>query len=232
MMNKYIILSEKKWNSDLEKKLKLDFPFSNWKTINRREEFQNDLLIKYNPTKIFIPHWSYIIPDEIFEKHECVVFHMTDLPYGRGGSPLQNLIALGKEKTKISAIKVVKELDAGPIYLKKDLSLHGTAEEIFIRTNSIIKLMIIEIIDKDLEPKEQKGDVVHFKRRKPKDSNLVDLKELKDIYNHIRMLDADGYPKAFIENEYFKFEFSNASLKKGEEIKAEIKIIKKKQDGK
>jgi methionyl-tRNA formyltransferase len=152
---------------------------------------------------------------------------MTDLPYGRGGSPLQNLIVLGKEKTKISALKVVKELDAGPIYLKKDLNLDGTAEEIFIRANSIIKLMIIEILEKNLEPKEQKGNVVHFKRRKPKDSNLVDLNELKDIYDHIRMLDADGYPKAFMENDYFKFEFSNASLKKGEEIKAEIKIIKK-----
>jgi methionyl-tRNA formyltransferase len=87
--------------------------------------------------------------------------------------------------------------------------------------------MIIEILEKNLEPKEQKGNVVHFKRRKPKDSNLVDLNELKDIYDHIRMLDADGYPKAFMENDYFKFEFSNASLKKGEEIKAEIKIIKK-----
>tara|TARA_B100000780_G_C21111605_1_gene449247 strand:+ start:1305 stop:1997 length:693 start_codon:yes stop_codon:yes gene_type:complete len=223
----YVLASEKHWNEDLLEKLPDKIDNSNWLLINNKEHFNIENLNLLNPTKIFIPHWSYIIPDEIFEKYECVVFHMTDLPYGRGGSPLQNLIVLGKEKTKISALKVVKELDAGPIYLKKDLSLHGTAEEIFIRANSIIELMIIEIIDKDLEPKEQKGDVVHFKRRRPKDSNLIDLKEVKDIYNHIRMLDADGYPKAFIENEYFKFEFSNASLKNGEEIKAEIKIIKK-----
>ncbi len=42
------------------------------------------------------------------------------------------------------------------------------------------------------------------------------------------MLDADGYPNAFIENEDFKFEFSNASLNKGEEIKAEIRITRNK----
>jgi methionyl-tRNA formyltransferase len=223
----YIILSEKSWNKDLVKNLSKKNDNINWAFINEREDFNIRKLESIMPDKIFIPHWSYIIPDEIFEKYECVVFHMTDLPYGRGGSPLQNLILLGKEKTKISALKVVKELDAGPIYLKKDLNLDGTAEEIFIRANSIIKLMIIEILEKNLEPKEQKGNVVHFKRRKPKDSNLVDLNELKDIYDHIRMLDADGYPKAFIESKYFKFEFSNASLKKGEEIKAEIKIIKK-----
>ncbi len=51
-----------------------------------------------------------------FFNFNCVVFHMTDLPFGRGGSPLQNLISRGIYKTKISAIKVVKEIDAGPIY--------------------------------------------------------------------------------------------------------------------
>ena len=223
----YIILSEKSWNQDLVKKLSKKNDNINWVIINNRLKFNLTNLESIRPVKIFIPHWSYIISDEIFQKFDCVVFHMTDLPFGRGGSPLQNLIVLGKKKTKISALKVVKELDAGPIYLKKDLRLHGTAEEIFIRANSIIELMIIEIIDKDLEPKEQKGDVVYFKRRKPKDSNIFDLKDLKSIYDYIRMLDADGYPNAFIENEYFKFEFFNASLKKGEEINAEIRIIKK-----
>lgn len=44
---------------------------------------------------------------------------MTDLPYGRGGSPLQNLIVRNHYKTKISEIRVKKEIDSGPIYLKK-----------------------------------------------------------------------------------------------------------------
>ena len=226
-MQSIIILSEKSWNQDLVKSLKKKNDKINWILINKKLDFNIKKLDGINPVKIFIPHWSYIIPEEVFEKHECIVFHMTDLPYGRGGSPLQNLIVLGKEKTKISALKVVKELDAGPIYLKKELNLYGNAEEIFLRANSIIEHMIIEIIVDNLEPKEQIGDIVHFKRRKPKDSNMVDLKEIKDVYNYIRMLDADGYPKAFIENEYFKFEFSNASLNANGNINSEIIIIKK-----
>ena len=222
----YIILSEKSWNKDLVNDLLKKNDKINWVFINEQKYFNIRNLDSISPVKIFIPHWSYIIPSEIFKKHECVVFHMTDLPYGRGGSPLQNLIVLGKEKTKISALKVVKELDAGPIYLKNDLSLQGTAEEIFIRANSIIELMIIEIIEKNLKPKEQKGDVVNFKRRKPEDSNLNDLEDLKDVYDHIRMLDAEGYPKAFVENKYFKFEFYKASIKADGVIHSEVKIIK------
>ena len=223
----YIILSEKQWNNRLAKFLSEKFNEFTWVLVNKREDFNVSNLNIIGPLKIFIPHWSYIIPDEIFEKYECVVFHMTDLPYGRGGSPLQNLIVLGKEQTKVSALKVVKELDAGPIYLKKELSLSGTAEEIFIKSNSIIELMIIEIIENNLEPKEQEGVVVHFKRRKAKDSDISNLKELKDVYDHIRMLDADGYPKAFIENEFFRFEFFASKLQANGEIKADVRIIKK-----
>ena len=63
---------------------------------------KKDLNIKYineiNPRFIFFAHWSSIIPKSIHEDFECVIFHMTDLPYGRGGSPLQNLIVRGHKK--------------------------------------------------------------------------------------------------------------------------------------
>ena len=67
---------------------------------------------------------------------------MTDLPFGRGGSPLQNLIKNRFSETVITAIECSKEIDAGDIYLKEKLSLNGSAEEIFLRANIIIKRMI------------------------------------------------------------------------------------------
>ena len=63
---------------------------------------------------------------------------MTDLPYGRGGSPLQNLIVRGKKDTMLSAIQVEKELDAGAIYMKMPLSLEGSAAQILRRASNII----------------------------------------------------------------------------------------------
>ena len=43
---------------------------------------------------------------------------MTDLPYGRGGSPLQNLIKKNHKSTMLSAIECQDNLDSGDIYLK------------------------------------------------------------------------------------------------------------------
>lgn len=226
-MKNYIVLSEKVWHKEIYFNLKNNFPESKWTLIKERNDFSYEELKKLGPEKIFIPHWSYIIPAKIFENFECVVFHMTDLPYGRGGSPLQNLIVRGHTHTKISALKVEEGLDTGPIYLKKELQILGTAQEIFIRTTTIVEKMIGQIIENDLSPIKQDGEIVEFKRRKPEDGNMADLQQVLEIYDHIRMLDCDGYPPAFIESKNFRFEFSRASLKSKKEIIADVRIIKK-----
>jgi methionyl-tRNA formyltransferase len=222
----YIFLSAKPWHdtsfAELERELDV-----NWLRLKSKEEFEFSKLLEIRPDKIFIPHWSYIIPKEIFSKFECIVFHMTDLPYGRGGSPLQNLIVRGHKETKISALKVVKELDAGPIYLKKDLDLDGSANQIFERASGIIKGMILEIIEKKLKPINQTGEPVIFKRRNPSDSNLASINSIQKVFDYIRMLDADGYPNAFYETENLRFEFTKAILSEDGQINANVRIFKK-----
>jgi methionyl-tRNA formyltransferase len=226
-MKTYAIVSEKKRNQTLIDKLQSEFESINWILINYKDTFSAAFLETHRVNKIFIPHWSFIIPKEIYLNYECIVFHMTDLPYGRGGSPLQNLIVRGFKETKISAIKVSKGIDTGDVYLKKDLNLEGTASQIFSRANVIIEKMIKEIIENDLKPTPQRGVVTEFKRRKPEESNLSNLSNLNDMYDYIRMLDANGYPHAFVENENFKFEFRKATFISGQELEAKVKIIKK-----
>src|SRR5690606_15332429 len=68
-------------------------------------------LSKLKPQYVFFPHWSWIIPKSIWSNYTCVVFHMTDLPFGRGGSPLQNLLVRKVYKTKISALQVDAGID-------------------------------------------------------------------------------------------------------------------------
>lgn len=225
-MSCYVLLSEKKWHDQLYSNLS-NYGKSNWVRIEDKQMFTIEELDKINPQKIFIPHWSYIIPDIIYEKYQCIVFHMTDLPFGRGGSPLQNLIIRGIKNTKISAIRVVKELDAGDIYIKRDLSLEGTATEIFLRSVPIIEEMIKKIIEDDLKPSPQYGETVNFKRRKPEESNIANLSSVNDIYDYIRMLDCEGYPPAFIELEHFLIEFTNAQLENGNKLNANVRIFKK-----
>lgn len=226
-MENILIVSEKSWNKELVSYLLSTMPQYAFYLISQKEDFTVERIGSISPVKIFIPHWSYIIPSAIFERYECIVFHMTDLPYGRGGSPLQNLIVRGLTATKLSALRVEAGLDTGPVYLKMDLSLSGTAEEIFVRANRLVGKMIVEIIQNNLQPVPQEGDSVVFKRRKPEQSDMSGLEKLEEIFDYIRMLDADGYPHAYIEKGEFRYEFTRASIKADGSIVADVKITKK-----
>lgn len=225
-MKTYIILSQKTWNNNLVERLQQQFPEHKFIHIATREDFTQEHLQELSPDKVFIPHWSYIIPENIWGNFECIVFHMTDLPFGRGGSPLQNLIVRGHKETKISALRVEKGLDTGDIYMKKPLPLYGSAEEIFTRASGIIETMIEEIIQINPKPQKQIGEPVEFKRRKAADSDISGLNDLDSIYDYIRMLDAEGYPNACLTIGEVKYEFSRVQQKADGSLVADVRISK------
>lgn len=225
-MKKFILLTSKSWHKDLFDSLKLRAN-EDWSIITSKDDFILSKVKDINPSKIFIPHWSHIIPSNIFEKFECIVFHMTDLPYGRGGSPLQNLIVRGHQDTMISAIHIDQGVDTGNIYLKKPLSLEGSAKDIFERATLVIQKMIVEILSIDITPVPQKGVATIFKRRSSKDGCMNELKEIEEVYDYIRMLDAEGYPPAFIETDSLKIDFFDSKSINETQITANVRITKK-----
>ena len=218
---KYIVISEKRWNKKMfdEKITNIE---GDWYYFDYMPLFQE--IKKINPKYIFFPHWSQIVDKDIVDSFDCVCFHETDLPFGRGGSPIQNLILAGHEDTVITAFKMDDKIDSGPIYLKRPVSLHGSLEEIFIRSSEIVAEMISDIVENNPEPVAQEKLPIAFKRRNPAQSE-ISLTSLKGLFDFIRMLDADTYPKAFINHEGFKIEFTNASLKT-DKIKAYVEITR------
>lgn len=195
--------------------------------VSNRSELDKALSEEPGIRFIFFLHWSFTVPKRITENYHCICFHMTNVPYGRGGSPLQNLIQRGHRETILSALKMVTEVDAGPVYLKRPLSLEGgTAEEIYIRAAELSCEMIQEILERNLQPIAQEGEVVEFKRRKSENSVLPVDAPLDVIHDHIRMLDAEGYPHAFLEVGGIRLEFTR-SARYAENLLADVRITRK-----
>ena len=220
MKKAIVIATVKEWNINnyFELKKELENEYSLYLLTNKDElSFEN--IEKINPKYIFFPHWSWIIPQKIYENYESILFHMTDLPYGRGGSPLQNLITNKIYNTKITAIKVSKELDEGDIYLKEDFDISkGSANEIYKNASKLIfKKLIPNILRQNPTPVRQEGDVVNFKRRTPEQSNIKMLNDVSiaNLYDFIRMLDAPSYPKAYLELDNLKMELFEVIIKDG-----------------
>ena len=221
-MPTYIIAGSKPWNRQVFDEVIKHYP-GTWHYVGDRSKLTLEWVEAIRPTLIFFLHWSWKVEVSITGKYNCVCFHMTDVPYGRGGSPLQNLIIRGHSSTKLTALRMEESFDAGPVYCKEDLSLAGSAEEIYIRATYLAAAMIQKITENPIEPVPQQGEAVIFKRRLPKESEVTELASMKAFFDFIRMLDAEGYPRAFLDYNGFRCEFRNAVLCNGW-IEADVTI--------
>ena len=198
-----------------------------WIFINKKEDLQ-DIVSKYNKeiTKLFFFHWNFIVPKKIYNNFECINLHTSNLPNGKGGSPLQNQICDKIKFTKVNALQMSDiGLDAGPIYNHKNISLQGSLNDIWLTICYAALELINDIIDNNIKPIDQpSGDFVTYKRRKNNEIPF-DKEDLEGVYDFIRMLDNDDYPNPFVEIGNYKLEFSRAR-NNGDNILSDV-IIKK-----
>jgi methionyl-tRNA formyltransferase len=220
----YLVLGCKPWNRRLfDESLRL-LP-GEWMYLDSPQALTLDVVRTTAPRYIFFLHWSWRVPEEILKRVECVCFHMTDVPFGRGGSPLQNLIVRGYRETQLTALRMTQEFDAGPVYMKEPLSLEGGAEEIYLRAGRLSAKMIQRIVQEEMTPVAQEGMADNFKRRTPSESEVGKPASLEELHDFIRMLDAEGYPRAFLHHSGMRFEFSRPALYDGR-IVADVTITR------
>ena len=207
-----VIVSSKGWfcREDAEKlksKCKISF-------IKHKNDLSIHKLNKLKPDIIFFVHWNWMVSREIISKFRCILFHTAPLPYGRGGSPIQNLILRDFKTTPLWALEMTEELDAGPLLIKQIISLDGRLEEIFNRAKIAILTMIDKLISTNIKAKKQKGKTVNFRRLTRVDNEIPLNLSLKKFYDRIRMLDSDDYPDSYIYYGNKIINFKNVSKNK------------------
>ena len=93
-------------------------------------------------------------------------------------------------------------------------------------------LATTEVDISNIEPGKEitvlwRGKPVFLKRRTPEESYIPeDINTLSQLFDFLRMLDAEGYPRAKINTKEFTLEFSRPALRKSS-IEATVKISMK-----
>lgn len=206
----YVYCAYRAYSINVFKKLKKKY--KNFVLIDSNDKLTLSKIKKINPKFIFFPDWSWIVPNEIVKLNNCICLHESNLPKFRGGSPIQNQIIKGIEKTKTTAFLMNSKLDAGDILLQQDLSLKGSLGDVLSRMEKNDYEIICKIIQGKFKRRKQRGVPSFYKRRTPEQSELINLNYPKSyMYNFIRML-ADPYPNAFIKIGKRKIIFKSAKF--------------------
>jgi len=200
-----ILISKKSWAKekiDLIKKILSKFS-KNIVIINSHKNLRKNYDIN-----ILFSYFKIIEKKYLDRSKKNIVIHASNLPYGRGMSPLTWQILEGKTKIIFSLIEANEKMDEGKIFYKKNVKIPRNVlfDEIKkIQLETSLKL-ILKFLNKYKSTGKfpittpQKGKSYYFKIRTQTDSKLDIDKSLRSQFNHLRVCDPKHYPSFFIIN--------------------------------
>jgi methionyl-tRNA formyltransferase len=154
---------------------------------------------------LFILSCENIIPEKYLKLNKYnLVIHESNLPEGKGWSPLTWQVLEGKDEIPITLFEAAEKVDSGEIYLQDTIQLVGTElnNELKHKQGEKTKELILKFVNKypDIDGKKQSGNETFYPRRRPEDSELDPDKTIREQLNLLRVVDNERYPAFFEMN--------------------------------
>ena len=143
-----------------------------------------------------------IVPAYILKRNaHNIVVHPSDIPLGRGFSPLSYQILEGKNIIPICLFEAAEKVDSGQVYYRDYINLEGhelNSETKELQGRKTIQ-MILRFLDDypNVTGKIQQGESSFYKRRTAKDSKLDTKKSIAEQFDLLRIVDNERYPAFF-----------------------------------
>lgn len=153
---------------------------------------------------VFYLGCGQIVSSAILRKnrHNLVV-HESDLPKGKGWSPLTWQILEGKNNIPVCLFEAAESVDSGKIYLRETIEFNGTElvdelrkvqAEVSIRMCLRFVREYPVIAEKGVA---QESDSTFYKKRTKEESRLDPDKTIREQFNLLRVVDNEIYPAFF-----------------------------------
>ena len=151
---------------------------------------------------VFVLGYTKILKEPFLTNNKNIfLVHESNLPSGKGFSPVQWQILEGKNTIKISLIKLSQELDGGDIIKQMNMILDGTElyEEIRLKQATVTFKIIENFLKQypNFKSKPQSGKSTFYRKRKITDSELNINEKLKDLFPLLRIGNNEKWPSFF-----------------------------------
>jgi methionyl-tRNA formyltransferase len=150
----------------------------------------------------FLLSCTKIVPQTfLIRNNHNIVVHASDLPKGKGFTPLKWQILEGKNDITLTLFEAVEDCDAGPYYLKENIHFKGYEflDELHeIMAHKIIDMCMYYTINSDnLKSIPQFGDSTYYRKFKASDDIIEVNQTIKELFNKFRISDFTNYPITF-----------------------------------
>jgi methionyl-tRNA formyltransferase len=133
--------------------------------------------------------YGAMIPKELLDQALWLNFHPSLLPRWRGAAPVERAIMAGDTETGVSIIRLVEELDAGPVGARKAFPIgpDDDAGTVFRHAADLAPELIDAAVAAD-EFAPQEGELSYAEKIGPADRELDWSRPPEDLHNRIRAL--------------------------------------------
>lgn len=141
-----------------------------------------------------------ILPLELLSLHKYnIVIHESDLPKGRGWSPVSYQVEKGIMDIPVTLFEANQELDTGKWYIKSTIKLNGTEliDEIREKQFNVTLSMIKKFLTGSKEGNNQFGDETYYAKRSEDNQQLDISKSIENQFDKLRVCDNNRYPSHF-----------------------------------
>lgn len=136
-------------------------------------------------------------------KHNLVV-HESDLPSGKGWSPVSWQVLEGKKRIPVTLIEAHERVDSGDIYSQREILLKGDElwPEIKHQQGEQTIALIVDFVNKypEVEGKPQLGEESFYPKRTAESSELDVSNSIENQFNLLRICDNDRFPAFFMKD--------------------------------
>ena len=153
-------------------------------TVHQPQKIKNpeakELFASHQAEVAVVVAYGKILPAEFLQapKHGCVNFHFSLLPRYRGAAPVNWAIVNGETETGVTTMKIVEQLDAGPILLQQSTEIQAdeTAPELMSRLAVMGADLLSATLERleSIQPELQRDDLVTFAPVLKRDDALID----------------------------------------------------------
>ena len=142
--------------------------------------------------------------------HHNLVVHASDLPKGRGWSPMTWQVLEGRREIPVTLFEAAEAVDSGPIFDQCWLQTSGLElidelrEALGRATTELCERFVAEYPESASTSRPQQGQPTFYAKRRPRDSRIDIDRTLREQINLLRIADPERYPAWFeLENARF-----------------------------
>lgn len=152
--------------------------------------------------------YGLIIPQDVIDDFTLGIVnsHFSLLPEHRGADPIRAAILEGDKTTGVTIMKIVAELDAGPILTWAEYDLSNTTTEPELRKAlselncALLPETLLLYLNGDIDPIDQDSSAATYTSKTNKEDGIIDPSKLPDQL--VRQIHAFvAWPKSYFEQD-------------------------------